>query len=147
MEYRKPKNGDMVRVTRGGAVWRYMVDGSDNAYLARDNHKRKIDSRAPMFVLDEGEYTWNGKTPVAKVPEELKVIVHDIEQDGYPDMDTLTGRVAFVWDGNIVSGWPNHNTDGQPEGTWEPAEDRFGGPVSGVTHWIEFPVPLWLIGK
>lgn len=75
---------------------------------------------------------------------QITVIVYSIAEDGLPDMDdeSLTGRVAFIWDGAIVSGWPL-NRLGRPADHWEPSEDRFGGEVSGVTHWVEFPDPIW----
>lgn len=75
----------------------------------------------------------------------LNVIVHEIAEDGLPDMDALTGRVAFLFDGSIVSGWPlppSHDQDGHA--VWEPDSDV--GRVreySGVTHWVEFPEPVW----
>ena len=72
---------------------------------------------------------------------EVTVKVHDIASDGLPDMDTLVGRVAFIWDHEIVSGWPledgTHNV--RPD-IWEANSDvgRIG-PFHGVTHWVEFP--------
>lgn len=81
---------------------------------------------------------------------EMTVKIHEVAVDGLPDMESLTGRVAFIWDGAIVSGWPigaefgGVMYDGQ---LWEPSEDRFGGPVVGVTHWVEFPYPVWSIGR
>lgn len=84
----------------------------------------------------------------------MTVRVHAIVEDGLPDMDKLTGRVAFLWDGEIISGWPLKCDCGEgfdpcpcddDEQRWEPAEDRFGGPLAGVTHWVEFPVSLWNI--
>lgn len=80
--------------------------------------------------------------------EQLTVILHDVETDGLPDMenDDLTGRVAFIWDGCIVSGWPIGAEFGGIEGgqqKWEPSEDRFGGPVVGVKQWLELPSPAW----
>lgn len=78
---------------------------------------------------------------------ELTVKVHSIEEDGLPNMDELTGQVAFIWDGVIVSGWPiDPNIIGEA-GWWEPSEDRFGGKVRGVTHWVEFPEPTWNLGR
>jgi hypothetical protein len=80
---------------------------------------------------------------------ELTVRVHSIADDGLPDMAALVGRVAFIWDGAIVSGWPipaDIATGTGYSGRWEPSEDRFGGPVGGVTHWVEFPEPTWRIG-
>ncbi len=80
----------------------------------------------------------------------LGVRIHSIAEDGLPDMDELVGCVAFIWGGAVVSGWPipaNVETGEGYSGRWEPSEDRFGGPVSGVTHWIEFPMPVWWIGR
>lgn len=75
---------------------------------------------------------------------EVTVKIHSIAEDGLPDMDdeNMVGRVAFIWDGCIVSGWPLTQI-GRSADHWEPAEDRFGGPVTGVTHWVEFPEPVW----
>lgn len=79
---------------------------------------------------------------------DMIVKLHAIAVDGYPDMDALTGRVAFIFDGCIVSGWPlktGERQDGEPvySSRWEADSDvgrvtRF----EGVTHWIEFPQPL-----
>ncbi len=79
---------------------------------------------------------------------EIVVKVHSITEDGLPDMDNdaLTGRVAFIWDGAVVSGWPLKRM-GFPDDCWEPSADRFGGPVYGVRHWLEFPEPVWEIGR
>lgn len=80
----------------------------------------------------------------------LGVRVHSIAEDGLPARDETIGRVAFIWNGAVVSGWPipeNAATGEGYSGRWEPSEDRFGGPVSGVTHWIEFPEPTWRIGR
>lgn len=85
------------------------------------------------------------------MPFNMTVKFHSVDQDGYPSYElTTTGRVAFIWDGYIVSGWPIHHIvrrDGTtyPEGTWQPADDRFGGPVAGVTDWVEFPMSLWAL--
>ena len=72
------------------------------------------------------------------------IIVHSIEDDGVPDNDdrALVGRTAFIWNGAVVSGWPLQRL-GYTADVWEPSEDRFGGPVAGVTHWVELPVPAW----
>ena len=81
---------------------------------------------------------------------DIQVKVHEIAVDGLPDMDSSTGRVAFIWDGAIVSGWPIGTVYGGTEYSeqlWEPSEDRFGGPVIGVTHWLEFPEPVWNLSK
>jgi hypothetical protein len=76
----------------------------------------------------------------------IEVIVHAIADDGLPDIAKLIGRVAFIWDGAIVSGWPitDDDGDGDPdELLWEASEDAMGGPYYGVTHWVEFPTPVW----
>jgi hypothetical protein len=79
--------------------------------------------------------------------KEITVRVHEIAIDGLPDMDALTGRVAFVFDGCIVSGWPL----GQPgwhEGRWEADSDvGHGRPFSDVTHWLELPAPAYELEK
>lgn len=69
---------------------------------------------------------------------EFTIKVHEIKTDGLPDMDKLVGRVAFVFDGCIVSGWPLR------KGDWE-ANSDVGKSVKfrGVTHWVEFPVHVW----
>jgi hypothetical protein len=80
--------------------------------------------------------------------DEITVKVHPIAEDGLPDMEVLTGRVAFIFDGCIVSGWPLHV---DPEdystaysGQWEADTDvGHNQPFEGVTHWIEFPAPVW----
>lgn len=79
---------------------------------------------------------------------DLTVKVHEIATDGYPDMDAMSGRVAFIFDGCIVSGWPLgtgflRNGREVYSGRWEADSDV--GRVTkfeGVTHWIEFPVSI-----
>lgn len=75
--------------------------------------------------------------------KEIVVSLHSIDEDGLPNEEQRTGRVAFVWDGYVVSGWPISPEFSSEPNLWEPADDRFGGPVRGVTHWVEFPVPTW----
>ncbi len=80
---------------------------------------------------------------------EIKVKLHEVKNDGLPidengDMpDELIGKVAFLWDGEIVSGWPLNNKG--VNSVWEAADDALGGPgeFQGVTHWVEFPKPIW----
>lgn len=96
--------------------------------------------------------------------EQLTVTVHEIATDGLPDMNALVGRVAFIFDGNIVSGWPLVPREMRREGLdigpsilehaaqgdvlWEGDSDVANHlKFSGVTHWIEFPVPVWDIAK
>ena len=75
------------------------------------------------------------------MPESVTIRIHSIKDDGFPDMEALTGRVAFIFDGCVVSGWPLYNP---PNGEWE-ANSDVGRTVKfqGVTHWIEFPEPAW----
>lgn len=71
----------------------------------------------------------------------LLVTVHEIQTDGLPDFsdDDLVGRVAFIFDGCIVSGWPLIRGPGETR--WEADTDvGHNIPLSGVTHWIEFPM-------
>lgn len=85
---------------------------------------------------------------------DITVRVHAIADDGIPNMDdpNLVGRVAFIFDGCVVSGWPlnvdpeDHST--AYSGRWE-ANDDVGRtvPFAGVTHWLEFPVPVWEIER
>jgi hypothetical protein len=79
---------------------------------------------------------------------QLQVVVHAIAEDGLPDMDAdglvgLAGKVAFIFDGCIVSGWPTGEVE-DGEALWE-ADTDVGHNQSfyGVTHWVEFPEPLW----
>jgi hypothetical protein len=76
---------------------------------------------------------------VQKVSKHYTIIVHTIEEDGLPPEDFekagLIGRVAFIFDGNIYSGWPiNPNI-------WEDSETakRF----TGIKKWVELPVAGW----
>lgn len=81
--------------------------------------------------------------------------IHPIATDGLPDMEKLTGRVAFIFDGCIVSGWPldptehadlyaSHGWDAAEDGVlWEPNEDvGRARPFGNVTHWVEFPIAI-----
>ena len=73
--------------------------------------------------------------------KEIKIKIHEIKTDGLPNMDKLTGRVAFIFDGCVVSGWPLEKDD-----LWEADSDVSNNKLfSGVTHWIEFPTPIWEI--
>jgi hypothetical protein len=82
----------------------------------------------------------------------MTVKVHEVATDGYPDMDKLVGRVAFLFDGCIVSGWPlfrakleaqGSSARGVRDGDWEADSDvGHPGTFGGVTHWVEFPKPL-----
>jgi hypothetical protein len=85
----------------------------------------------------------------------VEVVIHEIATDGLPPRengslaDSMTGRVAFIWDGTLVTGWPLYDgevSDGPNyTGLWEVSDDALrGSPVlSGVTHWVELPEPVW----
>ena len=76
----------------------------------------------------------------------MDIIIHEIAIDGLPDMDALTARVAFLFDGCIVSGWPiDEHTDPV---LWEADSDvGHGRAFYGVTHWVEFPIGIHLISS
>jgi hypothetical protein len=93
----------------------------------------------------------------------LEIKVHEIAIDGLPDMDKMLCRIAFLWDGNIVNGWPitrgsgilkEDEFKGWPY-LWEADSDATSHGLaaknegsllfSGVTHWIEFPEQLFVI--
>lgn len=86
--------------------------------------------------------------------------IHEIAVDGLPNMQELVGRVAFIHDGCIVSGWPlvpneleiddmrllatlvRHHSEGDT--IWE-ADSDVGDPgrvFASVTHWVEMPAPV-----
>lgn len=76
----------------------------------------------------------------------IEVKVHEIASDGLPAMDSLTGRVAFIFDGCLVSGWPLPDHPIEGEIPWEANSDVGNGNMFiSVTHWVEFPVPVWKI--
>jgi len=81
--------------------------------------------------------------------EQVMITIHPIAEDGYPNMDELVGRVAFIWDGNIIDGWPltvDPEDDNSPfTGRWEADSDwrSTWQSFAGVTHWVEFPEPIW----
>ena len=70
--------------------------------------------------------------------------VYSIEKDGLPDMDNLTGRVAFIFDGCIVSGWPLHGIDGHDKDEWEADSDvGHTGVFYGIKKYVVFDKPVW----
>ena len=90
----------------------------------------------------------------------VEITVHEIATDGLPDMEGLTGCVAFIFDGCIVSGWPLdpddhphlyavHDWNAKKDGVlWEANSDvGHTRPFGGVTHWVEFPEPLWKVTR
>lgn len=79
--------------------------------------------------------------------------VKSIKEHGLPDMDKLVGRVAFIFDGCIVSGWPLHNIHLKMPGNnypeygmdiWE-ANDDVGksGVFTGIEKYVIFDKPIW----
>ena len=70
-----------------------------------------------------------------------KIQIHEIEVDGLPNMAELLGRVAFIFDGCLVSGWPL--TNGNWKANSDVGRDR---EFAGVTHWIEIKRPIWSYG-
>jgi hypothetical protein len=92
--------------------------------------------------------------PVYCMSKDYTVKVHEIATDGLPDMDNLVGRVAFIHDGDVYSGWPVTPEDGDVTDhfgengvLWESSSDFVHGLFSNVTHWIEWPVPEWQLGE
>jgi hypothetical protein len=118
----------------------------------------------------------------------LTITVHEIAIDGLPPNDDepgyqdMIGRIAFLFDGCIVTGWPLHREEFPqfytPEAVWRASglADSIGVPQAeqdrildqcgrtftlweadsdvghhrrfcGVTHWLEFPVPVWDIER
>lgn len=77
--------------------------------------------------------------------------VFDIDIDGLPPKDGLTGRLAFIHDGAIYSGWPlfelhlkypENNHPIYSKYDWEGSET--GAVVySGVKKYIIFEKPIW----
>lgn len=80
---------------------------------------------------------------------EVTVRVHAVEEDGFPKREVIDEqRMAFVFDGAMISGWPSR-LDPRPARTgvlWEAHPDvsprASEREFSGVTHWLEFPVPV-----
>ena len=75
----------------------------------------------------------------------IEIKVYNIAKDGLPNdilsKEAQTGRIGFLWDGNIYSGWPlypNHSSD---KSVWEDSE--FAHKLSGVEDWVLFPRPFW----
>jgi hypothetical protein len=67
-----------------------------------------------------------------------------IAEDGLPDMDALTGRVAFIFDGCVVSGWPLYPKYSNDVEDWEADTDvGINGTFKGVKKYLIFDKPLW----
>lgn len=78
---------------------------------------------------------------MSETPANITVQVFQTKKHGLPNMSDLsnTGRVAFIFDGCVVSGWPVPGTK-----LWEPNSDvGRSRNYMGVTHWLLFPEPVW----
>lgn len=69
--------------------------------------------------------------------------IYSIEKDGMPDKSKLSGRLAFINDGDLIMGWPLYQfykDDGRSSETygkdeWEGSE---GGHFYGIKHYVIF---------
>lgn len=134
-------------VRTNGDVWQFLIRDLRKQRQFIDDQERIggwiRDAQARWEEQHEGEAT-----------RRITITVHSIAEDGYPDTTSpkMNGRVAFIFDGCIVSGWPlrmDNDNDASPlTGYWE-ANDDVGknGEFTNVTHWVEFPEPLWDIEK
>ena len=79
--------------------------------------------------------------------ELLTVDLRDVAVDGYPNW-SVRGRVAFIFDGCVVSGWPLYELDEDGFRTWE-ADSDVGrtGAFAGVRKWLVFPEPIHQIER
>jgi hypothetical protein len=72
--------------------------------------------------------------------------VYDVKKDGLYDKndESLNGRVAFIFDGCIVSGWYLDEEDENDGLLWE-ANDDVGrsNTFGGIEKYIIFDVPIW----
>lgn len=72
----------------------------------------------------------------------MKVL--SIKKDGLPDMNTLMGRVAFIFDGCIVSGWPLFPEYSHDKSEWGANSDvGLNGKFLGIEKYIVFDKPIW----
>ena len=86
------------------------------------------------------------------MPRTMAIEMHDVTIDGFPK----DGAVAFIWDGDVYTGWPLIDRDNSYPGDrafatpeqakaaplnveWEASEDRVGGKFSGVRYWFSRP--------
>jgi hypothetical protein len=76
--------------------------------------------------------------------KQYTITVHTIAEDGLPpddfDKAGLVGRVAFIFDGHVCSGWPLRDSR-DSDTVWEDAETAMK--FTGIEKWIELPVPGW----
>ena len=80
----------------------------------------------------------------------MKIEIKNIKKDGLPDMSKLKGRVAFIYDGCIVTGWPLKGCKedlGQfTEDMWEGNSDVGHNSIfKGIKYYVIFPIPLFEI--
>lgn len=85
--------------------------------------------------------------------KEITVKLYDIEEDGLPPEEGITGRLAFIFDGCIVSGWPLYNIHIKYPGNdfpmhgkdvWEANSDvGHQGKFVGIKKYVIFEKPMW----
>lgn len=76
--------------------------------------------------------------------DERDMKIHTIQKHGLPDMEKLTGRVAFIFDGCVVSGWPLYPEHSHDKSEWEADSDvGHHGKFVGVEKYIVFDKPIW----
>lgn len=76
--------------------------------------------------------------------------VYSIEKHGLPDMSNLVGKVAFIFDGCIVSGGPlrgEEDYENAPDDLWEGNSDVSFGKFSGVKYYVVFDTEVWNINE
>lgn len=115
---------------------------TDQAQYVLDQIASAIERGDKLYRMPSVEEVEKELSNKSCAESELAIKVHEISKDGLPDMDNedLVGKVAFIFDGCIVSGWPLDN------GLWGANTDvGHNQSFSGVTHWIEFSKPLYKI--
>lgn len=67
--------------------------------------------------------------------------VVEISKEGLPNMDdlSLTGRIAFIHDGNIIDGFPLTNGNWEANSKWRTGYSEY----ADVKKYIIFDVPIW----
>lgn len=67
--------------------------------------------------------------------------VVEISKEGLPDNNdkSLTGRIAFIFDGKIISGWPLENGNWEADSDWRTGWAEF----ADVKKYVIFDVPIW----
>jgi hypothetical protein len=95
------------------------------------------------------------QSKMSNQPAKVEVIIHSISESGLPDMNKLLGRVCFIHDGAVLSGYPvmsndddDDDDDDDDEMPWESTVDGLGGVTFyNVTHWVEFPEAICKVVK